>query len=77
MAFSESGVISTKSASFGGTLLETHSPIATLRLRVTIPSAGNAQNLYYKDAADPTSRTNGTLKLRKPSHGADKPLAVM
>ena len=50
---SEVGVITTKTASFGGTLLETQSPLASLRLRVTIPSQGNYQTLRYKDGSEP------------------------
>ena len=57
---SEVGVITTKTASFGGTLLETQSPLASLRLRVTIPSQGNYQTLRYKDGSDPSSWTDGT-----------------
>ena len=58
--YSSPGNIETKSASFGGTLLETKGDFATLRLRTTIPAEGNTQNLYYKDGSDPTSRTDGT-----------------
>ena len=57
-AYSSAGV-STKTASFGGTLIETNEPFSSLRLRVTIPSGGNTQTLHWKDS-DPSSLTDGT-----------------